>query len=502
MTGGAQSNIVGLHSDFTSALLDLADLEAFANLINFDGSFDLGSGNKYKLGWHFADLYGDLNFGVKLTHNFTPAPHVRLHFTDVNGNPVLDLNNHVISDIEFDLDADGSPMDSPSIPMTFRPLVVTPTVFLYNPSATATNGQKAYNTFSTSASLVIDGDLNLNAFQMYLQAGSAINLDTGEIGYKTPIPTFISPTVGQTTFQMKDFNIVKGRPFTMLPKDSTDPLIQSVTPREGLRTVSSGGNTLLALKCLNISSTAGVVWDRSQPTETLLSNVIVDSATQVRVFVPNALLTQRGAHTLTVVNGINEFNLNKRFPSNAVTYTINELAPHLDTISPAKIALNTPPTDFQSGQAILQNGAASSTGAVNEQYFALTVNGDNYVDALAGLPGSVVRWNGQALPTQFVSVQKLIAQVPAAYLAKAATAQITVFTAAPGGGESGSSSPDNAESAAGRGPSQPLHQFCGSGAHDDDGVRQQFCAHFAGAVERRPTSHHVLLVAAARSGTQ
>jgi|GEM_PF-3930065 len=49
---------------------------------------------------------------------------------------------------------------------------------------------------------------------------------------------------------------------------------------------------------------------------------------------------------------------------------------------------------------------------------------------------SVARWNGVALETVFVSAGELQATVPASYLTTAGTAQITVFTPAPGGGES------------------------------------------------------------------
>jgi hypothetical protein len=52
--------------------------------------------------------------------------------------------------------------------------------------------------------------------------------------------------------------------------------------------------------------------------------------------------------------------------------------------------------------------------------FILTVNGGNYT------PSAVVRWNGQALPTTYVSVTRLIATVPATDIARRGTATITV----------------------------------------------------------------------------
>ncbi len=51
--------------------------------------------------------------------------------------------------------------------------------------------------------------------------------------------------------------------------------------------------------------------------------------------------------------------------------------------------------------------------------------------------GAVVRWNGAARPTTFVSDTQLTAAIPATDLAAAGTASVTVFNPAPGGGESG-----------------------------------------------------------------
>src|SRR5207249_4847631 len=60
--------------------------------------------------------------------------------------------------------------------------------------------------------------------------------------------------------------------------------------------------------------------------------------------------------------------------------------------------------------------------------FTLTVNGTNFVS------GSTVNWNGSALATAFVSATQLTATVPAALIATAGTASITVVT--PCGGTS------------------------------------------------------------------
>ncbi len=62
--------------------------------------------------------------------------------------------------------------------------------------------------------------------------------------------------------------------------------------------------------------------------------------------------------------------------------------------------------------------------------FALTGNGGNFVAS------SVVRWNGADRTTSYVSATQLRAAISAADIASAGTAQVTVYTPAPGGGTS------------------------------------------------------------------
>jgi YVTN family beta-propeller protein len=62
--------------------------------------------------------------------------------------------------------------------------------------------------------------------------------------------------------------------------------------------------------------------------------------------------------------------------------------------------------------------------------FTLTVLGSNFVSS------SVVRWNGTAKPTNFVSSAQLTAQISTSDIAATGTVAITVFDTAPGGGTS------------------------------------------------------------------
>src|SRR5438477_6246232 len=96
---------------------------------------------------------------------------------------------------------------------------------------------------------------------------------------------------------------------------------------------------------------------------------------------------------------------NKGTGNGTLTITINNPVPTTTSLSP------------------------SSTAAGSAQ-FTLTVNGTKFVST------STVYWNGSPLVTTFVSATQLTAIVPAANVAAAGTASVTVVNAAPGGGTS------------------------------------------------------------------
>ena len=92
--------------------------------------------------------------------------------------------------------------------------------------------------------------------------------------------------------------------------------------------------------------------------------------------------------------------------SSPLTFTINNPAPSLDSISP-------------------DHKTAGDDG------FTLTVSGSNFVD------GAVVNFNGDNRSTNFISSTEVTASIPASDIAAAGTYNVTVTNPAPGGGESG-----------------------------------------------------------------
>jgi hypothetical protein len=75
--------------------------------------------------------------------------------------------------------------------------------------------------------------------------------------------------------------------------------------------------------------------------------------------------------------------------------------------------------------------AVSPQTVTGDSAFTLTVSGSGFYE------GSVVRWNGAARPTSYVSSVELRASIAAADLVGQGAASVTVFNAPPGGGTSG-----------------------------------------------------------------
>jgi IPT/TIG domain len=78
-------------------------------------------------------------------------------------------------------------------------------------------------------------------------------------------------------------------------------------------------------------------------------------------------------------------------------------------------------------------GLTPSTVAVGVNGFTLTVTGTNFVSL------SKIEWNGDQIPTEYVSSSELQAQVSASVVETVYPVSINVFTSAPGGGTSNAS---------------------------------------------------------------
>jgi 6-phosphogluconolactonase (cycloisomerase 2 family) len=159
-------------------------------------------------------------------------------------------------------------------------------------------------------------------------------------------------------------------------------------------------------------------------------------------FMPSSIVNFGGTPEMTTI--IDTTQLSAAIPSAAtnstgtVTVTVTNPAPGGGTSNAASFVINggTNPTPVISS-------LDPTCAPVGAQSFKLWVTGTNFV------PTSVVRWNGAPLSTTFGG-NSLFAQVPASNVSATGTASISVFSPAPGGGISNSSS--FAISAGGVGP--------------------------------------------------
>jgi len=178
------------------------------------------------------------------------------------------------------------------------------------------------------------------------------------------------------------------------PPPNPVPAIVSLSPNSA----NVGGSAFtLTINGYNFMASSAVLWNGSPRTTTFTSS------TQLQAQITAADIATAGSAQLSVTNptpgGGN---------SGSAEFTINP------TSNPAPTALSIAPNSVNAG----------SSG------FILTVYGSNF------LPSSTIQWDGQAIPTEYLSDTQVEAQIPASDLADPGVAAVSVATPAPGGGVS------------------------------------------------------------------
>jgi hypothetical protein len=194
--------------------------------------------------------------------------------------------------------------------------------------------------------------------------------------------TVVNPTPGGGTSAAVSFAITAANPVPGI----TSLAPQSATAGDAAFTLTVNGTGFLAA--------SAVQWNGSNRTTTFVSN------TQLTASIAASDVAAAGSASVTVVNPPPGGGT-----SNMLTFDINNPLPAVTSLSPS---------------------SASAGGAA----FTLTVNGNAFVS------GASVQWNGSNRTTTFVSNTQLTAAIPAADIAVAGTALVTVFNPAPGGGTS------------------------------------------------------------------
>ena len=193
--------------------------------------------------------------------------------------------------------------------------------------------------------------------------------------------TVVSPAPGGGTSAALTFGV-----------NNPTPVVTTISPNTA--TTGSAGITL-TVNGTGFVSGSTIRWNNSNRATTFVSG------TQLTAQIPGSDLTTAGTKTVGVTNPAPGGGA-----SNTVNFTVAQPnpIPRIANISPTAVDANTS--------------------------FTLTVNGSSFVQ------GSVVRVNGSALTTTFVSSTQLTAQVTGADIPNPGTASITVLNPTPGGGTS------------------------------------------------------------------
>ena len=183
-------------------------------------------------------------------------------------------------------------------------------------------------------------------------------------------------------------------PFTIVPLNPV-PTITSLSPTSAVE--GGQGFTLTVNGTGFINNVSVVRWDGSPRLTTFVS------ATRLTAQIDASDIVGVGQASVTVFNPAPGGGV-----SNTSAFNITQAT------SPVPVLTGISPTSIAAGAAT----------------FTLTATGSNFTLS------SKARWNGQELQTAFVSATELTAQVPSNLVANQGTAQVTVFTPAPGGGAS------------------------------------------------------------------
>jgi hypothetical protein len=220
------------------------------------------------------------------------------------------------------------------------------------------------------------------------------NCGTGrKAGWECTINVKFTPTVNAARSATLTIVDGAGTQTVALSSNNPKPVISSLSPSSVI--AGSAGFTLTITGTYFVSG-AVVKWAGSARTTTYVS------PTEVTAVIKAADVAKAGTFAVTVTNPAPGGG-----SSTAVNFVVDNPAPTLTSISPS---------------------SATHGGPA----FTLTATGTGYVAS------SAIEWNGAKLTTKYVSSTTLTATVPAADIATAGTASVTVVNPAPGGGTSAS----------------------------------------------------------------
>lgn len=242
----------------------------------------------------------------------------------------------------------------------------------------------AHALYGTDASSTWQLWYSTNGGTSYTQSGSTVTTSSTTL----QTASFTINIAGNIRFQIRKTDGSTNRicfddfAVTDYSTTASAPTLTSISPAS---VVAGSAAFTLTATGTNFTNTSTIDWNGTALTTTFVST------TSLTASIPAANITTAGTNSVTVTtSGVGT--------SSAVTFTVQSVpAPALNSISP-------------------------NTAVAGGAGFTLTATGTNFTAT------SVINWNGVALITTFVSATSLTASVPAANIAAAGTASVTVVT--------------------------------------------------------------------------
>ena len=326
------------------------------------------------------------DFGDESANRMTVSPDGQHIVFERTTDPVFDptsslwIMNRDGTDLHMLIDDAGRPAwgQTPQIPV--------PTIASLNPSSAIVGGP--------AFALTVNGTNFVSGSVVRWNGGDRATTYVNDTRLTASIPAADIATAGSASVTV--FNPTPGggtsNAATFSINSNPTPTITSLNPASA---IAGGSAFALTVNGTNFVSGSVVRWNGSDRTTTFVND------TQLSASIPAADIATAGSASVTVFNPTPGGGT-----SNAATFSINNNpTPTITSLNPA---------------SAIAGGSA----------FALTVNGTNFVS------GSVVRWNGSDRVTTYVNDTRLTASIPAADIATAGSASVTVFNPAPGGGTS------------------------------------------------------------------
>jgi autotransporter-associated beta strand protein len=296
---------------------------------------------------------------------------------------------------------------------------------------TATN--TVTNNDTTDATLTVDSI----APTISISAPSALTTTVGPVTYTV---TYVDTNFNSSTLAVGNITLNK--------TGSADGTIGvtglGLTPTVTISSITGYGTLGISIAAGTASDLAGNLAPAAGPSDTFTLNNPVPTTTGL---IPSSKAAGGAGFTLTVIGThfVNGSTVRWNGSNRTTTYvndtqlTASILAADIATGSTIHVTVfnGTPEGGTSNVQNFTINNPVPTTTSLSPTSktaggaaFILTVNGTHFVT------GSKVRWNGSNRTTTYVSSTQLTASIPAANIAAAGTASVTVFNGTPGGGTS------------------------------------------------------------------